>query len=417
MDIPRPSQKKNRMLRRIVYGVLGLGGAAFVTVWLARLEPAAPGVDRATVWMDTVKRGEMLRQVRGPGSLVPEEVWWITAATDGQLERVLVQPGSAVEPDTVLLELSNPELQQLAQDSELQITAAVAEQVNLRVLLQSQLLDLEAASAALQADHEHARLQVEADEELGKKGLVSELNLKLSRLRAQQLGTRVKIEEKRMAISSQSVKAQLAVQEARLQQLRAAHDLRKGQVESLNVRAGIRGVLQQLPVQVGQRIMRGTTMAKVAQPDKLKAELRIAETQAKDVQIGQRASIDTRNGIVPGRVVRVDPAVREGTVVVDVELEGPLPKGARPDLSVDGTIEIERLEDVLYVGRPAYGQAGSVVGMFKVKAGTNEAVRVQVQLGRSSVHTIEVVAGLSPGDQVILSDTSAWDAFDRIRLD
>jgi HlyD family secretion protein len=404
------------MMRRLLYTVVGLGGVIFITVWLSKLEPAAPGVDRGTVLLDTVKRGELIRQVRGPGTLVPEEIWWISASSDSRVERILVKPGVAVEPETVLIELHNPELKQAAADAELQVKAAEAETTNLRVLLQSQLLDQEAAAAALQAEYEQAKVQLEADVELGKKGLVSEINLKLSRLRVQQLATRNKIEQKRIEISAQGVQAQLKVQEARLQQLRAAYDLRKSQVEALNVRAGIRGQLQQLPVEVGQRVTPGMTLAKVAQPERLKAELRIAETQAKDIQVGQKASIDTRNGVVPGRVVRVDPASREGTVGVDVSLEGPLPRGARPDLSVDGTIEIERLTDVLYVGRPAFGQAGATVGMFKLKKDSNEAVRVQVQLGRSSVHLIEIVGGLQVGDQVVLSDTSAWDAFDRIRL-
>lgn len=417
MDIPRTTAKRNRRLRRFLYTVLGVGGIAGITVALARLEPAAPTVDRATVWTDTVKRGLMVRQVRGPGTLVPKEIRWVSATTEGRVERTLVEAGTEVKADTVLLVLSNPELSQIAQDAGFQLKAAEAEYTNQKVQLQSHLLDLEAAVAAIEADYEQSKLQGEADQELAKDGLVSELNLKLSSLRTRQLETRHKIEQKRLKISAESVKAQMAVQDLRLEQLRALYELRQSQLASLQVRAGIGGVLQQLPVEVGQRVTPGTTLAKVARPDRLKAELRVAETQARDIQKGQRATIDTRNGIIEGRVQRIDPAVQQGTVLVDVELEGELPRGARPDLSVDGTVEIERLEDVLYVGRPAYGQAESLVGLFKLDAQEQNAVRISVRLGRSSVNTMEIVQGLQEGDQVILSDMSAWDGYDRVQLD
>lgn len=414
MDIPRKTSYGR--LRRALYALIGAGVIALITVGVSRLKPAAPSVDRATVWVDTVKRGPMLRQVRGLGTLVPEEIRWIPAITEGRVERRLVQPGAAVKADTVLLELSNPELEQAALEAEMQLKAAEAEYTNLRVQLESQLLTQRAQAATVQADYHQAKLQAETNEELAKNHLISDLTLKLSKVRAEELATRHEIEQKRLAISSESVKAQLAVQQARVEQLRALFQLRRSQVEALRVRAGVAGVLQQVLVEVGQQVTPGTNLARVADPTRLKAEIRIAETQAKDIQIGQKASIDTRNGVVPGHVIRIDPAVQNGTVTVDVALDGPLPKGARPDLSVDGTIEIERLDDVIYVGRPAFGQERSTVGLFKLINGGKEAVRVQVKLGRSSVNTIEILEGLQPGDQVILSDMSAWDAFDRIRL-
>lgn len=416
MDIARPSPARKRRLVRTLYALGGLAVAAAITLGLARLKPAAPAVERGTVWVDTVKRGPMLRQVRGLGTLVPEEIRWIPAITEGRVERILVKPGTMVKRDTVLLELSNPELDLQALDADWQLKAAEAEYINLKVRLESQLLDQQAGTATIQAQWHQARLQADADEELAKSGLVSDLTMKISQSRTEELANRLEIERKRLDISTESVKTQLAVQEARLEQLRALARLKRGQVEGLRVRAGIEGVLQQMPVEVGQRIAPGATLAKVTQPSRLKAELKIAETQAKDIQIGQPASIDTRNGIVPGRVSRIDPAVQNGTVTVDVAIGGTLPKGARPDLSVDGTIELERLEDVLYVGRPAFGQEQSVVGLFRLENGGSGAARVKVKLGRSSVNTVEILEGLKEGDQVILSDTSAWDDFDRLRL-
>jgi HlyD family secretion protein len=415
MDIARPSQAVHKRRIRILIGGGGLLAVALITLGLSRLQPAAPTVERGSVWIDTVRRGPMLRQVRGLGTLVPEEIRWIPALSEGRVERILVQPGTPVKRDTVLLELSNPQIDLDALDTAWQLKAAEAETINLKVQLESQRLDQAAASATIEANQKQARLQADADEELAKQGLVSTLNLKISQSRADELTIRLEIEKRRLEINSEAVQAQLAVQEARLEQLRALAALKRRQVEGLRVRAGIDGVLQQLPVQVGQQIAPGATLAKVTVPGRLKAELRIAETQAKDILIDQKAAIDTRNGIVPGRVMRIDPAVENGTVKVDVALEGPLPKGARPDLSVDGTIELERLADVLQVGRPAFGQEQSTVGLFRLN-GTGEAARVQVKLGRSSVNLVEIVDGLKEGDQVVLSDTSAWDAFDRIRL-
>jgi HlyD family secretion protein len=383
----------------------------------SRLTPAAPSLDRGTLVIDTVKRGGMLRQVRGLGTLVPEELRWIPAATEGRVERIVVQPGSTVSPDTVILELSNPELEMQALDAESQLRAAEAQFAELKVRLESQHLDQEAAAASVQADYAQARMRADTDQQLADQGLVADLNRKLSRVTADQLENRNRIEQRRLAIAGDSIKAQLAGQQAQVDQKRVLARLRRSQVKAQAVRAGIGGMLQQVPVEVGQRVSPGTILAKVAEQNRLKAVIKVAETQAKDIQIGQPASIDTRNGVVDGRVSRVDPASQNGTVTVDVALTGELPKGARPDLSVDGTVELERLENILYVGRPAQGGQGpGPVGLFKLEEGGSTATRVTVHLGRASVSTVEVVGGLKEGDQVILSDTSAYDAVDRIRL-
>ena len=391
---------------------------ALVTVWLSRLKPAAPEVDAGTVWRDAVKRGPMLIQVRGLGTLVPEEILWVPAVTDGRVVRRLVLPGSTpIKADTVLMILSNPQLEQSALDAEWQLKAAESQYNSLKAQLDSQLLDQKASAATVKADYRQAELNAEKDAQLFKLGLGAELNLKLSQAKAEELATRNKIESERVDVLANSIAAQLAAQQARVEQQRALYDLKRSQLDSLNVRAGADGVLQELPVEVGQQVAAGTILAKVAQPTHLKAQLKIAETQAKDVVIGQKAAVDTHNGVIPGRVTRIDPAVQNGTVTVDVALEGDLPKGARPDLSVDGTIEIENLSDVLFVGRPAFGQPNSTVSLFKVVDGGKGAVRVQVKLGRSSVNTIELLGGLNIGDEVILSDMSRWDGFDRVRLD
>jgi HlyD family secretion protein len=416
MDIARPEVGKARRRRRILITAATLVAVLAVTLGLSRLKPAAPSVERATVWVDTVKRGPFLRQVRGSGTLVAEEVNWIPAVSDGRVEKILIRPGTTVTADSVILELSNPELANTAQDAMLNLKAAEADLADLKVRLESQHLDQRATAAQVEADYHQAKLQSEADTELGKSGLVSGLQVKLSNVRADELANRNEMAQKRLEISGESNRAQIAAQEARLSQIRALAELRRSQLEALRIRAGRDGVLQQLPVEVGQRVTPGTILAKVAEPGRLKAELKIAETQAKDIQVGQPATIDTRNGVVAGKVSRMDPASQNGTVTVDVRMEGPLPKGARPDLSVDGAIELENLTDVLFVGRPAFGQEHSVVGLFKLDGEGNGASRVQVHLGRSSVNAIEIVDGLKVGDQVILSDTSAWDAFDRIRL-
>ena len=417
MDIARPSSvAAAKRKRRILIGIGGITLAVLVTIGLSRLEPAAPSVEKGTVWVDTVKRGPMLRQVRGTGTLVPEEIRWIPATTEGRVERIVVLPGKVVEPDTVLLELSNPELQVAAQDAASELAAAAAESTNLKAQLDSQLLNQKAAAATVLADSRQATMQAEADEILARDGLVADITMKISKLRAEELKGRAEMEEQRVEMSTHSAEAQLAVQKARVDRARAAWQLRKNQVDALKVRAGVQGVLQQIPVAAGQRVSPGTNLARVAEPGRLKAEVRVAETQARDIVIGQVASIDTRNGIIPGKVSRIDPAVQNGTVTVDVALEGTLPRGARPDLSVDGTIELERLTNVLFVGRPAFGGEQSTLGLFRLEPGGAGARRVQVKVGRSSVNTVEILEGLNEGDQVILSDMSAWDAFDRVRL-
>jgi HlyD family secretion protein len=420
MDIARPNQTRKRRRKRMVLASVGLIAIAGVSMGLAQLKPAAPTVEKGSIWMDTVKRGQMLRQVRGNGTLVPEQIQFVQADTDGRVERILVLPGAEVKPDTILLELSNSELKQAAFDAEWQLKAAEAQLAKMKVQLASERLTQKAAVASLKSDCEQARLEAEADETLSKQGLVPLLNAKRTRAKADDLGARVVIEEERLQMSEDSTRAQLAAQEADLEKARALLALKRRQIEALQVRAGIEGVLQQIgdtvTLQVGQRVTPSSTLAKIVQPAKLKAEIKIAETQAKDVQIGQIAAIDTRNGIIPGRVVRVDPSVLNGTVTVDVKLEGALPRGARPDLSVDGSIELERLDDVLYVGRPVQGQPDSRVSIFKVINSGKEAIRVAAKLGRTSLSTIEVLEGLQTGDQVILSDMSAWDNHERVKL-
>ncbi len=417
MDIPRPELARKKRVRRTLYAVGVVAVIPLITVGLSRLKPAAPTVEWGPLWPDTVKRGEMLRQVRGLGTLVPEEILWIPATTDGRVVRRFVLVGAQVKADTAILQLSNPELEQSALDAEWQLKAAEAQYNSLKAQLDSQQLDQKAAAATVQSDYTQANLNAEKDSELAKLGLGAELNVKISRAKAEALATRNSIEKDRLAVSAASVKAQLDAQNARVEQLRALSDLKKSQLNSLNVRAGDVGVLQELPVEVGQRVTAGTILAKVVQPTRLKAQIKVPETQAKDVQIGQKAAIDTRNGVIAGHVWRFDPSVQNGTVTVDVKLDEALPQGARPDLSVDGTIEIERLADVMYVGRPVHGQPNSTISLFKVINNRKEAVRVQVKLGRTSVSTIEVVEGLQVGDQVILSDMSAWDSFDRLKLD
>jgi HlyD family secretion protein len=418
MDIARPDLARKRRRRQILFGATAVVVITAISVLLSRLEPAAPKVENP--WMDTVKRGQMLRQVRGNGTLVPEQIQFVQADTGGQVERIFIQPGAAVTADTVVLELSNPELKQSAFDAEWQARAADTQLARLRVQLESDRLSQEAALATLRADATQARLEADADATLARDGLVPGITLKRSMAKADDLMARVAIEERRLEFAKESAKAQLAVQEAEGEKLRALRDLRKRQVENLRVKAGIEGVLTQLGdrelLQSGQRVTPGATLAKVVVPTRLKAEVRVAETQARDVALGQPASIDTRNGVVPGHVVRVDPAVQNGTVLVEIKLDGPLPRGARPDLSVEGTIELERLDDVLYVGRPVQGQPDSTVGLFRVQPDGRHALRVPVKLGRNSVSTVEIVDGLQVGDRIILSDMSQYDGVNRVRV-
>ena len=416
MDIQRPFNAHAKKIRHIIYACVAVISVAGVTFGVTRLRPAAPSVDKATIWTDEVKRGPMLRDVHGLGTLVPEDIRWIPAQTDSRVDRILIHPGAIVQPSSVILELTNPELQRDVLDAEYQLKAAQADYENLKVQVNSELLNQRATAAQVRSDYEQAKIQHEVDEKLFAEGLSAQVTAQLSKVKMEQLAIRLQLEEDRTKNATDSSKARLMAQQAHIDQQRALYDLKHSQLDALHVRAGIQGVLQVVPVEVGQHVTPGTNLARVADPKRLKAEIKIAETQAKDVAIGQAASIDTRNGIVKGAVARIDPSVQNGTVTVDVQIIDPLPLGARPDLSVDGTIELENLRDVLYVGRPVHGQSDSTVGLFKLVDDGSEAVRVNVKLGKSSVNSIEILQGLKVGDKVILSDMSAWDTVDRIRL-
>ncbi|HEX8155149.1 MAG TPA: HlyD family efflux transporter periplasmic adaptor subunit [Thermoanaerobaculia bacterium] len=413
MDIVR-TQPYPKKLSRTVYAVIGGIAVVVITILLARLKPAAPPVSRGSVVIDEVKRGPLTREVRGSGVLTPEEVRWIPATTDGRIERVLIQPGSAVTADSIILELSDPAQQQVARDAEWQLRAANADFETMRAELENERLDREAALARLRAEAEQARLRAEADAELERNGLVAGITRKMSQSTAAELARRVTLEEQRLRVSVGSRSSRLAAQQAAVEQRRSLYDLQQQRVRSLQVRAGIDGVLQQIAVQPGQRVTAGTNLARVARPDRLKAEIRIAETQAKDIAVGQPAKIDTRNGIVEARVSRIDPAVTQGTVIVDLTIVGPLPAGARPDTSVDATIELERMADVIHVGRPVSAQEGQRGYAFAVEG--DGAVRVPVEYGRASATAIEIRSGLKPGQQIIVSDTSAFEKYDQIKL-
>jgi HlyD family secretion protein len=420
MDITRPaSVARRKKVRRWLFAVGTLVVVVLVTVALAQLKPAAPTIESGSFWPGQVRRGSMVRQVRGPGTLVPEVIRWIPASTAGTVERIRTLPGTTVQEDTVILELSDQEVQQEALDAEYQLREAEADLASLTVRLQNEVLQQQSEAADIQAQYQSARITAEANEQLSKEGLQSEVTTKISRVEADELANRLRIEQERLKTRGESTEAQLNAERARVAQRRALYELRRRQAEALQVRAGIAGVLQLVPVEVGQRVTVGANLARVAVPGRLKAELRIPETQARDVEIGLKAVVDTRNGEVEGRVIRVDPAAQNGTVLVDVGFTAPLPRGARPDLSVDGTIELERLANVLYVERPAFGQENSTVSLFKLigpPTAFEGAERVQVTFGRSSVNTIEVKSGLREGDRVILSDMSAWDGQDRLRI-
>ena len=416
MDIAvDPAVIRKRKLRRAAYAVAALAVVILASVALARMEPAAPTVERGTLWIDTVKRGPMVRQVRGLGTLVPEDTRWLPATTDGRVERILVRPGARVSANTVILELSSPQVEQEAINAHLALQSAEAALANLRVQLQNEVLTQRSVVAAIQADYTQARLEAEANTALALQKLVGTLVVKQAQSRADALKTRFEIEEQRLSTAQESIEARTRVQQAAIDQAQAIVDLRDSRLAALKVRPGFSGVLQQVPVEVGQQVAPGQNLARVADPGRLKAELKVAETQARDVEIGQRAEVDTRNGVITGVVSRKDPAATNGTVTVDVTLTGDLLRGAVPDLSVDGTIELERLDNVLTVGRPAFGQEQSAVSLFRLSA-DGIAQRLQVKLGRSSVNTIEIVSGLNAGDQVVLSDMSAWDATDRVRI-
>jgi HlyD family secretion protein len=416
VDIARPATvAKRKKMRRILLAAIGVVLIGGVTYAVSRLKPAAPGVERAAVWVDTVKRGPMLRLVRGSGTLVPEDIRWINTTTQGRVERILLRPGAVVTKDSVILELSNPQLQQAVQDAQLGHQSALAAYENRKADLERTILTQEAELASVETNYNNAKLNLESQETLLKEGLVAELSVKQLRSNVVDLKNRLAISQKQLENAKNGVKSQLAPQEAEVAQRSAQYQLRLQELDALKVKAGMAGVLSQVPVEAGQQVGPGTNLARVADPTRLKAEVRIAETQTKDIRIGQMAEVDTRNGVIQGKVMRIDPTATGGTVGVDISLEGELPPGARPDLSVDGTITLEKLPDVVKVGRPAFGQENSTVMLFKLD-GNGEAHRVQVKLGRSSVNEIEVLEGLQPGDQVILSDMSAQDAFDRIRL-
>lgn len=416
MDVHRPDLANARRRKRLIIAVAATVFVAAGTYGVSRMKPAAPEVDQSGLFIDTVHRGDMVRQVRGTGTLVPENVRWIPAATEARVEKILVRPGTAVIATTAILELSNPEVEQAARDAELQLGSAVAELRKREIELQSSILAQSAVSADIDGRLSEARAQAAVDDELARNGLTSALTRNLSKSRAEQLETRSAIEKQRLAIARKAAEADMVMQRSRVDQLRALHDLRQQHKTALLVRAGIDGVLQQMPVEVGQRVSAGANLARVAQPEPLKAELRVAETQARDVAVGQLVTIDTRNGTVQGRVTRVDPAVQNGTIGVDVGFNGPLPRGARPDLTVDGVIELERLTNVLYCGRPVQGSDNATIGLFKLNASGDEATQTSVSIGRTSVSSVEIRSGLKEGDRVILSDMSQWSDHQKIRL-
>jgi HlyD family secretion protein len=416
MDIQRPSNARAKKIRRLIYGAIALASITGVTYGVTRLRPAAPAVDKAAIWTDDVKRGPMIRDVRGIGTLVPIDIRWIPARTDSRVDRIVLRPGAIVKPESIILELSDPILQRETLDAEYQLKAAQADLQNLKVQINSELLNQKSFTANVRSDYEQAKLQNEVDEKLHAEGIGAEVTAKLSKVKAEQLAIRLKLEEDRTKNAEDSAAARLQAQQSHIDQQHALYELKRSELDSLHVRAGIDGVLQLLPVDVGQHVTPSTNLARVADPKHLKAEIKIPETQAKDIAIGQPATVDTRNGIVKGQVSRIDPSVQNGTVTVDVFFTEPLPNGARSDLSVDGTIELENLKDVLYVGRPVHGQSDSTIGLFKLVDDGSEAIRVNVRLGKTSVNTVEILEGLKVGDKVILSDMSSVDTSDRIRL-
>jgi HlyD family secretion protein len=417
VDIARdPVILKRKRQRQIALGAVALLVVIAVSAALARMEPAAPSVDRGTVLTDTVKRGSIVRQVRGVGTLVPEDTRWIPAVTEGRVDRIVLRPGAQVTADSVILELSNPQVEQDASAARLALRSAEASLANLRVQLRNERLTQESQVATVNADYQQAKLEAEAKESLAKEKLIGSLELRQAQIRAETLKTRLDIEQRRLAGADESIEARINVQDAAVAGARAFSELQESRLSSLKVRPGFAGVLQQVPIEVGQRVVPGQNLARVANPMQLKAELRIAETSARDIDVGQPAEIDTRNGIIAGRVSRKDPAAVNGSVLIDVSLTDALPRGAVPDQSVDGTIQLERLDNVLYVGRPSLGQDESTIGLFRLRPDSGNADRVQVKLGKSSVNAVQVLSGLNEGDTVVLSDMSAWDSVDRVRL-
>ncbi len=427
MDIQRKGVGKRKAIRWTAGILVLIVVVVGTTVALGKLKPAAPGVDMSTLWPDTVKRGPIVLQVRGLGTLVPEDTMLITARTDGRIERILIKPGTPVKADSVVMVMSSPELENALLTAEYAVKAAQANYENLKVTLAKTLLDMQSVEAQVAADYNTAKLEADRDAKLAKEELLPNVDAEISRVKAQQLDERLAIEKKRLSTYADQEKAQLDAQKVTVDQLQADYQLKKSQVDQLKIRAGFDGMLQALPatmtpVEEGQKVTAGTALGKVAQPKHLKAELKIAETQVKDLAIGQPAEIDTRlagggwDGLVHGHVSRIDPSVLNGTVTVDVALEGQLPSVLRPDLSVDGTIQLQKLDDVVYVGRPVFGQQDSTVQLFRIDPDGKYASKVKVTFGRSSVSTIEVKEGLKVGDRVILSDMSAYDNYDRIKL-
>ncbi len=416
MDIQRPDQSKKRRRNRILYSIAAVVVLAAISLAVSRLQPAPPTVDKGTVYIGTVHRGNMLRQVRGLGTLVPEEISWIPAQSAGRIEKRLVLPGTAVQANTVLLVMSNPSLIQQALSAKYAYKAAQANYNNLKAQLDAQVMAQRATLAQAVSSLRQSQVQLNSDRALAKKGLVSQVDFQVSEAKNQGLATNAEMEQERLVADRNSEQAQLAASQTKIAQAKAEYDLQRSLVDDLNVRAGIAGVLQDLPVQVGQQVHAGDVLAKVAVPQKLKAQLQIDQTDAKDIALGQPAKIDTHNGIIPGRVTRIDPAVQNGTVTVDCALLGPLPPGARPDLSVEGTIQLQLLKNVIYVGRPAFGQANSQITLYRLVDGGRQAVQTKVDVGQTSVNDIQILRGLQPGEQVILSDMSAYENYNRVAL-
>jgi HlyD family secretion protein len=416
MDIAIPQNEHAKTIRRIVIAAIVLLLVATVAYALSRLRPAAPSVEGASLFSDTVKRGDMLRAVHGVGTLVPEDIQWIPALNTARVSKIVLHPGATVKTDSIILELTNPELERDTLDAEYQLKAAEAQYQSVRAQMGSDILNQRAAAAAVRSEYEQAKIQHAVDEKLVTEHIGAEVTAQLSKVKEDQLGIRAQIEEARAKNAEDTAEAKIAAEKSHVDQQRALYNLRRSQLDALHVRAGINGVLQLVPVEVGQSVAPGTNLARVADPKKLKAEIKISETQANELSLGMKSTIDTRNGIANGRVSRIDPSVQNGTVTVDISFDDPLPNGARPDLSVDGTIEIENMKNILFVGRPAFGQPESTVGLFKLTGDGSEATRTSVKLGRFSVSSVEVRQGLREGDRVILSDTSAWSNYDRIRL-
>jgi HlyD family secretion protein len=416
MDIAIPQDARAKMFRRILLAIIALLLVAGISYALTRLRPAAPSVDGASLFADTVKRGDMLRAVHGVGTLVPEDIQWIPALNTARVSKIILHPGAIVKPDSIILELSNPELERDTLDAEYQLKAAEAQFESVKAQMGSDILNQKAAAAAVRSEYEQAKIQHAVDEKMLAQQIGAEVTAKLSKVKEDQLAIRAQLEEARAKNAEETAEAKIAAEKSHVDQQRALYNLRRSQLGALHVRSGINGVLQLVPVEVGQSVAPGSNLARVADPKKLKAEIKIAETQANELSAGMKSTVDTRNGIVNGHVSRIDPSVQNGTVTVDISFDGSLPSGTRPDLTVDGTIEIENLKNILYVGRPAFGQPESMVSLFKLNADGSEATRVPVGLGRFSVSSVEIRQGLREGDRVILSDTSQWSNYERIRL-